>query len=71
MYWYHQIFIRLRKEYESIAERALTTPNNTEQLMELKEYIQQVQTKDMLVLEDRMIQAKQRIQFLVMISLYH
>ncbi len=29
-------------EYEKIAEKALTTPANTEQLMELKEYIHKV-----------------------------
>ena len=56
---------RLRKEYESIAEKALTTPSSTEHLMELKEYIQTVKTKEMIVLEDRIIQARQRIQFLV------
>ena len=33
--------------------------------MELKEYIQTVKTKEMIVLEDRIIQARQRIQFLV------
>ena len=33
--------------------------------MELKEYIQTVKTKEMIALEDRIIQARQRIQFLV------
>lgn len=30
---------RLCAEYENIAEKALTTPANTEQLMELKQFI--------------------------------
>jgi len=33
---------RLCDDYEEIAEKALATPANTEQLMELKAYIQKV-----------------------------
>lgn len=53
-------FFRLRKAYEEIAEKALTTPANTEQLMELKEYMEKVQQTEMLKLEKKMDEARQR-----------
>jgi len=34
---------RLCTEYENIAERALTTPANTEQLMELRQFVETTQ----------------------------
>ena len=57
---------RLRKEYELIADKALTTPSNTDQLMELTEYMEGVQKKDILELEERMVEAQHRIHFLVL-----
>ena len=36
-------------EYELIAEKALATPPNTEQLMELKAFIEKVRVQDVLV----------------------
>ena len=59
---------RLRKEYELIADKALTTPSNTDQLMELTEYMEGVQKKDILELEERMVEAQHRIHFLVLIG---
>ena len=32
--------VRLCAEYENIAEKALTTPANTEQLMDLKKFVE-------------------------------
>jgi dynein heavy chain len=61
----HQLNNQLCKEYETISDKALTTPNNTQQLMELKEYIDGVKNKELPLLDDKIIQAKQRIQFLV------
>lgn len=55
----------LRQEYETIADKALVTPNNTDQLMELTEYIEQVKTKEIDVLEDKVLQARQRVTFLI------
>ena len=40
-------FIRLCKEYEFIAERALTTPANTSELVELIEYVKKTQATTM------------------------
>lgn len=52
-------------DYELIAEKALTTPANTEQLMELQEYIKKVENDTIFVLEKRLVQAKNRLAFLV------
>ena len=52
-------------EYEVIAEKALTAPENTEHLMELKGFINQVQTETMFTLQDRLVEAKERLSFLV------
>ena len=59
------LFCRLKKEYEEISDKALTTPSNTEQMMELKEYIENIQQKEIYGLDDRMVQARQRVLFLV------
>ena len=51
---------RLRKEYEIIADRALTTPTNTEHLMTLKEEIATVMEKTLPELETKIIEARHR-----------
>ncbi|XP_053328214.1 dynein axonemal heavy chain 7 [Spea bombifrons] len=56
---------RLCDEFEKIAEKALSTPPNTKELMALKEYIQKVESEDMLALEQKLIGAKNRLAFLV------
>lgn len=56
---------RLCDDYEAIAEKALTTPANTEQLMELKAYIEKVESETIYVLEKRLVAAKNRLTFLV------
>lgn len=55
----------LSEEYEVIAEKALTTPANTEQLMEINTYINKVEKETMLVLEKKLTAAKNRLVFLV------
>ena len=60
--WYT---FRLCDDYELIAEKALTTPANTEQLMDLQEYIKKVETETIFTLEKRLVQAKNRLAFLV------
>ena len=61
----HNRSTRLKEEYEEIANKALKTPNSTEQLMELREYVNNVRTKEITLLEERVIQARQRVMFLV------
>lgn len=56
---------QLRQEYEKIAEKALTTPANTDHLMELKEYIEKVEEKDIFVLEQRMVDSMNRLKILI------
>ena len=56
---------RLCEEYEAIANKALATPANTEQLMELKHYIAGIRETDIFALEERIILAKKRLEFLV------
>ncbi|XP_072334730.1 dynein axonemal heavy chain 7 [Scyliorhinus torazame] len=52
-------------EFEKIAEKSLTTPPNTQALMDLKAYIKQVEVKDMAELELKLVEAKNRLAFLV------
>ena len=51
---------RLRKEYEVIADKALTTPTDTEHLMDLKEEIAAVTEKTLPQLETRVVEARHR-----------
>ena len=46
------------EEFEEIAEKALTTPANTSELMELKAYIEHVEDTTVYELENRLIQAR-------------
>uniref|UniRef100_A0A4W3JI36 Dynein axonemal heavy chain 7 n=1 Tax=Callorhinchus milii TaxID=7868 RepID=A0A4W3JI36_CALMI len=52
-------------EFEKIAEKALTTPPNTHALMDLKAYMKQVERKDMVDLEQKLVEAKNRLTFLL------
>ncbi|XP_071822297.1 dynein axonemal heavy chain 7-like isoform X1 [Apostichopus japonicus] len=56
---------KLCEQYEAIAEKALTTPANTEQLMELTEYIKTVEKKEIFVLEKQLVESRDRLTFLV------
>ncbi|XP_075466156.1 dynein axonemal heavy chain 7 [Ascaphus truei] len=56
---------RLCDEFEKIAEKALSTPPNTQELIELKAYVQKVEAEDMLDLEQKLVEAKNRLTFLV------
>ena len=53
-------FHRLRKEYEVIADKALTTPKDTEHLITLKEEIATVVEKTLPQLDTRIIEARHR-----------
>ncbi|XP_070569551.1 dynein axonemal heavy chain 7-like isoform X2 [Ptychodera flava] len=55
---------KLCEDYEAIAEKALTTPANTEQLVELKSYIEKVETETIHEMEKQLVQARDRLAFL-------
>nr|XP_008115484.1 PREDICTED: dynein heavy chain 7, axonemal [Anolis carolinensis] len=56
---------RLCDEFEKIAERALSTPSNTHELMEFKAYIEKVEEVDMLEMEQKLIEAKNYLAYLI------
>lgn len=58
------VYYRLCDDYEAIAEKALTTPSNTEQLMELKKYIANVESDVIFRMEKRLMDSKERLTFL-------
>ncbi|NXI39314.1 DYH7 protein, partial [Galbula dea] len=61
----HQdLSIRLCEEFEKIAEKALSTPCDTQELMELKAFVQKAETCDMLELEQKVADAVNRVVFL-------
>ncbi|KAM6984938.1 dynein axonemal heavy chain 7-like [Aplochiton taeniatus] len=56
---------KLCDEFEKIAEKALSTPPNTQELMELKAYVEKVEATEMPVLEKKLADSKTRLCFLV------
>ncbi|XP_030642423.1 dynein heavy chain 7, axonemal [Chanos chanos] len=56
---------RLCDEFNEIAEKALRTPPNTKELMELKAYLEKVETQEMPKLELKLHESKTRLCFLV------
>ncbi|XP_060113048.1 dynein axonemal heavy chain 7 [Heteronotia binoei] len=56
---------RLCDEFERIAEKALSTPSNTHELMEFKAYIQKVEAVEMVEMEEKLIDAKNYLAFLI------
>ncbi|XP_064167524.1 dynein axonemal heavy chain 7 [Anguilla rostrata] len=62
----HQIINhQLCEEFEKIAVKALGTPPNTKELMELVEYVEKVETQEMPALEKTLLESKTRLCFLV------
>ncbi|XP_066541990.1 dynein axonemal heavy chain 7 isoform X2 [Hoplias malabaricus] len=62
----HQTFNKnLCVEFEKIAEKALSTPSNTQQLMTLKAYVEKVESEEMPKLELKLKDSKTRLCFLV------
>ncbi|XP_037706594.1 dynein heavy chain 7, axonemal isoform X3 [Choloepus didactylus] len=62
---HQEINTRLCDEFEKIAEKALSTPPNTTELMEMKAYIQKVEATDMMELEQRLVDSKNCLAFLI------
>lgn len=56
---------RLCDEFEEIAQKALTTPANTKELMELKAYVEKVESETLYALEKKLIHAKKKLVFLI------
>ena len=59
------VWCRLCDEFEEIAQRALTTPTSTKELMELKSYVQKFELETMCTLERRLSDAKTTLAFLI------
>uniref|UniRef100_A0A2K6A2H9 Dynein axonemal heavy chain 7 n=1 Tax=Mandrillus leucophaeus TaxID=9568 RepID=A0A2K6A2H9_MANLE len=62
---HQEVNTRLCDEFERIAEKALSTPPNTAELMEMKAYIQKVEVTDMIELEQRLVDSKNCLAFLI------
>ncbi|KAA0715776.1 Dynein heavy chain 7, axonemal [Triplophysa tibetana] len=62
----HQEFNeKLCEEYEKISKKALSSPSNTQELMELKVYVEKVETKEMPLLELKLHESNSQLCFLV------
>ncbi|XP_004033032.4 dynein axonemal heavy chain 7 [Gorilla gorilla gorilla] len=62
---HQEVNTRLCDEFERIAEKALSTPPNTAELMEMKAYIRKVEVTDMIELEQRLVDSKNCLAFLI------
>ncbi|XP_055253126.1 dynein axonemal heavy chain 7 isoform X9 [Moschus berezovskii] len=62
---HQEVNTRLCEEFEKISEKALSTPPNTAGLMEMKAYIQKVETVDMVELGQRLVDSKNCLTFLI------
>ncbi|XP_024258908.2 dynein axonemal heavy chain 7 isoform X2 [Oncorhynchus tshawytscha] len=56
---------KLCDEFEKIADNALSTPPNTQELMELKAFVDKVEATEMPLLETKLSESKTRLCFLV------
>ncbi|XP_056144845.1 dynein axonemal heavy chain 7 [Lampris incognitus] len=62
---HHEINRKLCDEFKRIAEKAVSTPPDTHKLMELKAYVNMVETTEMPQLEQRLAESNARLCFLV------
>ncbi|XP_046303228.1 dynein axonemal heavy chain 7 isoform X2 [Marmota monax] len=62
---HQEVNTRLCEEFEKIAEKALSTPPNTAELMEMKAYIQKVEAVEMVELGNRLVDSKNCLAFLI------
>ncbi|XP_013208919.1 dynein heavy chain 7, axonemal [Microtus ochrogaster] len=62
---HQEVNTRLCDEFEKIAEKALSTPPNTAELMEMKAHIQKVESTDMVELAQRLVDSKNCLAFLI------
>jgi dynein heavy chain len=64
IYLYHSIC----ESYEKISAKAMKIPNETEELVELMKYIENVKLKEIQELKEEMAKAKKRLDFLLTYS---
>ncbi|NWR70665.1 DYH7 protein, partial [Centropus unirufus] len=57
--------VRLCDEFERIKEKALTIPSNTQELMELKDYIEKVESCEIIELKQKLVDVVKYITFLI------
>ena len=69
VYTWQLLLFRLCEEFEQIAERALSTPMDTAELMELREYMSKVEKETVIQLEEKLQQAGERLAFLIEYSI--
>ncbi|XP_034417782.1 dynein heavy chain 7, axonemal [Cyclopterus lumpus] len=62
---HQEINKKLCDEFENIAEKALSTPTDTQTLMELKDFISKVETTEMPLLEQRLADSTTQLCFLM------
>ncbi|XP_067372006.1 dynein axonemal heavy chain 7 isoform X2 [Channa argus] len=62
---HQEINKKLCEEFEKIAEKALSTPPDTQKMMELKAYINKVETTEMPLLEQRLADSITQLCFLL------
>ncbi|XP_048664162.1 dynein axonemal heavy chain 7 isoform X2 [Marmota marmota marmota] len=62
---HQEVNTRLCEEFEKIAEKALSTPPNTAELMEMKAYIQKAEAVEMVELGNRLVDSKNCLAFLI------
>ncbi|KAM4608668.1 dynein axonemal heavy chain 7 [Polymixia lowei] len=62
---HQEINNKLCDEFKSIAEKAVSTPPDTQKLMELKAYMNKVETTEMPLLEQRLADSNARLCFLI------
>ncbi|CAK6963682.1 dynein axonemal heavy chain 7 [Scomber scombrus] len=62
---HQEINKKLCNEFEKIAEKALSTPPETQQLMELKAFMNKVETTEMPLLEQRLAESNKQLCFLI------
>ncbi|XP_027721801.1 dynein heavy chain 7, axonemal [Vombatus ursinus] len=62
---HQELNMKLCEEFEMIAEKALSTPPNTAELMELKASIRKVETTEMIELGQKLVDAKNCLAFLI------
>jgi len=61
----YAVLCSLCDEFEEIAHKALSTPANTKELMELKSFVEKVESETMYALERKLIRAKSTLAFLL------
>lgn len=57
--------IQICESYEKISAKAMKTPNDTQELVELMKYVENAKTKDVFILREEINRGKKRLDFLL------